>query len=394
MIALSSRFVSLAALASAFAFGCGGVVYLDKIPDDGPDASTPVPTPSSTATAPVNPAPTPTPVFPPSGTCESIPKVLARIAGSSGVKVAVGKGFLAVLVYDRDNVLTVVTHSLYVVPHGKGAEKVKTIMSGNAQIAARDSRVFYGNGATIEAYETTARTTATVATRSSEAFAVTDDSLYLAQGSTDSVPPLTMVWRHDLSDIGRPPAQVGSFVGQVTSLSALGNEWGAVLAEGKVAQGVVGFDPVVSAARNAKGPGAVTKAGFYFHDTPTCGEAPSACNQARISLLPPAGSLPTVPGASFTYKAEENSRIQAFFADEAGFVLHGEMSNGTELRAREAIVTHGGLGGSFAQRVADTGLRADAITADASCIYWIETDNFDPSPSASATVVKSVKRSQ
>ena len=394
MIALSSRFVSLAALASAFALGCGGVVYLDKDPG-GTDASAPTPSVTPTTPAPTNTTPTP-PIVPPSGTCEGTPKELARIAGSSGVGIAVGNGFVAALVFDRDNPLAVVTHDVYVLPHGKGAEKIATLTTASPSLAAMGTRVFFSNGLRIDAYQTTDKTTETAYDLGSDAFAVTGNSIYVAQGENRSLPPTTRVWRQPLPGEGsqpRPaPEEVGNFVGQVTSLSALGNEWGAVLAEGKIAQGLVGQPAFVSEAPNAKGPVAVTKAGLYFHDTPTCAEAPAACNQARFAARPPAGSLTALPGHVFTYKQEEFSKIRAFFADESGFVFHGEMSTGTELRAREAVVTHSGPGGAFDQRVGDTGRAADAITADASCIYWLETDNLDPSPAASVTIVKSVKR--
>ena len=42
--------------------------------------------------------------------------------------------------------------------------------------------------------------------------------------------------------------------------------------------------------------------------------------------------------------------IQAFFADDKGAVFHAAVASGEELRAREAIVTHGGPGGTFATR--------------------------------------------
>jgi len=395
MTILSSRFVSLTALVSALVAGCGGVVYLDKDPGASADAgATPTPTPTP-APAPTNTTPTP-PVVPPDGTCGSTPKELARIPGSSGVNVAVGNGFLAVLVYDRANVLAVVSHDVYMVPHGKAAEKIATLATGTPAIAAQDKRIFLSNGSRVDTFHTPDKLTETVYGSASEAFAITGNTIYVAVGDNRSLPPTTGIWRQPLPSDGsqpRPePERVGTFVGQVTSLSALGNEWGAVLAEGKIAQGVVGFEAQVSDAPSAKAPGAVTKAGFYFNDTPSCGADPVACKRARITARPPAGSLTTIPGFSFIYEKEENSRIQAFFADEGGFVFHGEMSTGTELRPREAVVSHAGPGGAFQERVADTTRAANAITADASCIYWLETDNLDPSPTAAVTIVKSVAR--
>jgi hypothetical protein len=101
--------------------------------------------------------------------------------------------------------------------------------------------------------------------------------------------------------------------------------------------------------------------------------------QAQSNRAPT--KVPSEPGVH----ARETLRQQ-------GAVFQASVAGGEELRAREAIVTQGGPGGAFTTRIADTVRSAAAIHADASCIYWIETDTSDPAPGAETIVVRSVKR--
>jgi hypothetical protein len=180
-------------------------------------------------------------------------------------------------------------------------------------------------------------------------------------------------------------------VGEASSLSARGNEWGAVLTDGRVAQGAGSGDPVISMPRGARGPGRVTSAGFVVDERLTCAEA--TCNQARVTYYPLSTTPTPAPPNAVPYTEAAFTTIQAFFADDKGRRLpRGRRERRRAPRAREAIVTHGGPGGTFATSLSDTGRPAAAITADASCIYWIETDASDPAPGAETTVVRMVKR--
>ena len=381
---------------STSAMACGGIILLDGEPTGSPDGGPSTPTPS--APVPSTPTtPTPTPVD-----CPDTPTTLASLPGHKAIGLSLGTGFVAVLA-------EITSASIQ---KDLGAERdVQWVPIGSRQaprilgpasplsdaIEARDQLVYFAQGSGPNSTSIVEHDAATGKTRSVSPavgpFAITGSDILVATPITDSLPPPqeSTITAFTLGPTSIGPRTIATYSGETTSLSARGNEWGAVLSDGRVAQGAGSGQALLSAVRGARGPGRLTASGasFAVHERLTCAEA--TCNHARISYFPSPpsnGAQPvTTPYAEATF-----TTIQAFFADEKGAVFQAAVASGEEIRAREAIVTQAGPGGAFTTRVADIGRQATAIHADASCIYWLETDASDPAPGAEITVVRMVKR--
>ncbi len=374
---------------STSALACGGVILLDGDPSGSPDGgstpspSTPTPTPTPTPTTP----PTPTPP----GACSDTPTTLATLAGRRAIGLSLGTGFVAVLAeVTGPSVPPVALRDVHLVPIGnRQAPRILGSASPLSDaIEARDQLVYFAQGTGIVEHDAASGKTRSVSAAVGP-FALAGSDLLVATANTNSLPPQSTITAFTLGPLAVGPRTIAKYIGEATSLSARGNEWAAVLSDGRVAQGVGSGEPVISAIRGARGPGRLTAAGFAVHERLTCAEA--TCNQARVSYFPSPPSSGTPPVTS-PYTEAAFTTIQAFFADDNGAVFHAAVASGEELRAREAIVTQAGPGGALTTGVADTGRPATALTADASCIYWIETDASDPAPGAETTVVRMVKR--
>lgn len=381
---------------STSAFACGGVILLDGEPSGSPDGGPSTPSPSTPVPSTSTPTtPTPTPVE-----CTDTPTTLATLPGHKGIGLSLGNGFVAVLAEIT---------SASIQKDVGAARDVQWVPIGNRQaprilgpasplsdaIEASDQRVYFAQGNGPNTTGIVEHDAATGKTRSVSPavgpFAITGSDILVATANTNSLPPQSTITAFTLGPSAIGPRTIATYVGEATSLSARGNEWGAVLSDGRVAQGAGSGEPVLSAMRGARGPGRLTASGasFAVHERLTCAEA--TCNHARVSYFtsPPSNGTPSVTTA---YAEATFTTIQAFFADEKGAVFQAAVASGEEIRAREAIVTQAGPGGAFTTRVADTGRPATAIHADASCIYWLETDASDPAPGAETTVVRMVKR--
>lgn len=376
------------------ALACGGVILLDGEPSGSPDGGTSTPSPSTPT-----PTPTPTPSTPPTptpGACSDTPTTLATLPARRAIGLSLGTGFVAVLAeVTGPSVPPVALRDVHLVPIGnRQAPRILGSASPLSDaIEARDQLVYFAQGNGPNSTGIVEHDAASGKTRSVSAaagpFALAGSDLLVATADTRSLPPQSTITAFTLGPLAVGPRTIAKYIGEATSLSARGNEWGAVLSDGRVAQGVGSGEPVLSAMRGALGPGRLTAAGLAVHERLTCAEA--TCNHARVTYFasPPSSGTPPVTSP---YTEAAFTTIQAFFADDKGAVFHAAVASGEELRAREAIVTHGGPGGAFTTRVSDTGRPATAITADASCIYWIETDASDPAPGAETTVVRMVKR--
>ncbi len=393
-------FGTLGVALSTSAMACGGIILLDGEPSGSPDGGPSTPAPSTPA--PSTSTSTPPPTTPSPVDCTSTPTTLATLPGHKAIGLSLGTGFVAVLA-------EITSKSPQ---QDVGAERdVQWVPIGSRQaprilgpasplsdaIEARDQRVYFAQGSGPNSTAIVEHDAATGKTRSVSPavgpFAITGSDILVATPNTDSLPPpqQSTITAFTLGPTSIGPRTIATYAGETTSLSARGNEWGAVLADGRVAQGAGSGQPVLSAVRGARGPGRLTAAGasFAVHERLTCAEA--TCNHARVSYFPSPPSSGAQP-VTTAYAEATFTTIQAFFADEKGAVFQAAVASGEEIRAREAIVTQAGPGGAFTTRVADIGRQATAIHADSSCIYWLETDASDPAPGAETVVVRMVKR--
>lgn len=392
-----SRFTLPLAL-SAVATACGGTVLLDGEPTPSPDGG-PAPTPSGTVPTPPPSGSTPT-VPPTPGACTTTPITLATLPSRRAIGIALGSGYVAVLAeITGPSVPPVALRDVHMVPIGT-REAPKNLGSASPltnTIEARDKLVYFAQGTGIAEHDLATGKTRQV-TAAVGPFAVTGSDIFVATADTRSLPPQSTITAYPLGPITIAPRTIAKYVGEAASLSARGNEWGAVLTDGRVAQGAGSGDPAISMPRGARGPGRVTNTGFVVDERLTCAEA--TCNQARVTYYPLSTTPTPAPPNAVPYTEAAFTTIQAFYADDKGAVFHAAVASGEELRAREAIVTHGGPGGAFTTVLADTGRPVAAITAsdivkdlaDLSCVYWVETDTSDPAPGAETTVVRMVKR--
>jgi len=393
---------SLGFALSTSALACGGVILLDGEPSGSPDGGTSTPSPSTPTPSPTTP-PTPTPP----GACSDTPTTLATLPARRAIGLSLGTGFVAVLAeVTGPSVPPVALRDVHLVPIGnRQAPRILGSASPLSDaIEARDQLVYFAQGTGIVEHDAASGKTRSVSAAVGP-FALAGSDLLVATADTRSLPPQSTITAFTLGPLAVGPRTIATYVGEATSLSARGFSdsllWGAVLSDGRVAQRAFSGDALISSPRGARGPGRLTAVGFAVHERLTCvgggvGGDRANCNQARVSYLPslPSPSLPSGETTPITtpYAEATFTTIQAFFADGDGAVFHAAVASGEELRAREAIVTQLGPAGAFTTRVAHTGRPAAAITADASCIYWIETDASDPAPGAETTVVRMVKR--
>lgn len=406
---------SLGFALSTTALACGGVILLDGEPSGSPDGGASTPSPSTPTPTPIPTTPTPTP-----GACTDTPTTLATLPGRKAMGLSLGTGFVAVLSEIMSPSIRKdlgAARDAFLVPIGnrQAPRIIGTASTLSDGIEARDQLVYFAQGDGPNSTGIVEYDAASGKTRSVSAavgpFALAGSDLLVATADTRSLPPQSTITAFTLGPFAVGPRTIATYVGETTSLSARSLSpaaWGAVLSDGRVAQAAFSGGPLVSSPRGARGPARFTALGFVVHERLTCAGGDRAnCNQARVSFFPslPSPSLPsdeTTPMVTSPYTEEAFTTIQAFFADDLGAVFHANVASGAEVRAREAIVTLGPpraapdgsrtVGGAFTTRVADTGRPATAITADASCIYWTETDASDPAPGAEYTLVRMVKR--